>query len=200
MKKQTAFLRIFSLVLLILVLLGTGSSASVLQSNDKVVSAAAPATSVQAQPVNHVLVIPSAEFRPDGNIPDAGFYWFGGGYWVGETSPSPCFMAPVYLPRIGTVYQVWATVYDNDVSQNIWLNLYRIDNYTGTVTTMAELSTSGASTALGSIYDITIQQGLVSYPQYSYYLGTCLNSASHRLYNVRVWYRDYETHLPMIRR
>jgi len=109
-------------------------------------------------------------------------------------------MAPVYLPRIGTVYQVWATIYDNDASREFWLNLFRVDNYTGDVVTLAELTSSGASTSLESIYDVTIEGGLVNYPQYSYYLGTCLASSSLRLYNVRVWYSDYETHLPMITR
>lgn len=199
MKKQTTFLRFFSGVLLILVLSGIAGSASILKPTGNVVSAAAPVSSVNAQPVAHVHVIPSAEFRHDGNFPDLGFFSFSGGYWVGDT-PSPCFMAPVYLPRVGTIYQVWATIYDNDADLNIWLNLYRVDNYTGTVIALAELISSGASTSLESIYDVTIEQGLVSYPQYSYYLGTCLASSSLRLYNVRVWYSDYETHLPMITR
>ena len=111
---------------------------------------------------------------------------------------SPCFMAPVYLPRIGTIYQVWATVYDNDADHDIWLNLYRVDNYSGAVISMAELISSGASTSLSSINDYTISQGAINYPQYSYYLGTCLASSLLRLYNVRVWYSDYETHLPLI--
>lgn len=200
MKKQKAFLGLFSGVLIILVLLGTGSSAAVLQSTGNVVSAAPLPSNVSAQPAVHVLVIPSAEFRHDGNFPDAGMFWFLGGYWEGAPAPSPCFMAPVYLPRIANVIEVWATVYDNDSDNDFWLRLYRVDNYSGAVTLMADSSTSGASTGLRSLYDSTIQQGLVSHPQYSYYLGTCLNSASHRLYNVRVWYSDYETHLPMITR
>lgn len=199
MKEQTTFLRFFSGVLLILVLSGIGGSASILKPTGNVVSAAAPVSSVNAQPVGHVLVIPSAEFRHDGNSPDLGFFSFSGGYWRGEAG-SPCLMAPVYLPRIGTVYQVWATVYDNDASLDFWLNLYRVDNYSGNVVTLAELTSSGASTSLESIYDVTIEGGLVNYPQYSYYLGTCLSSNSIHLYNVRVWYSDYETHLPMITR
>lgn len=199
MKKQTTFLRFFSGVLLILVFSGIGGSASILKATGNVVSAAAPVSSVNAQPVGHVLVIPSAEFRHDGNSPDLGFFSFSGGYWRGEAG-SPCLMAPVYLPRIGTVYQVWATIYDNDASREFWLNLFRVDNYTGDVVTLAELTSSGASTSLESIYDVTIEGGLVNYPQYSYYLGTCLASSSLRLYNVRVWYSDYETHLPMITR
>jgi len=200
MKKQTTFLRFFSGVLLILVLIGSGSSASVLQSNDKTVSAAAPASSLQAQPVNHVLVVPSADFRHDGNNPNMGFYSFWGGYWRGDSTLSPCFMAPVYLPRIAKVYQVWATAYDNDTGVDLWLDLYRVDNYSGTVITMASLNSSGASTSLQSISDNTVQQGVVIYPQYSYYLGTCLPSSSLRLYNVRVWYSNYETFLPVITR
>lgn len=199
MKQQKTFLVALIAVLIILALSGTGSSAQELQSNAKVVSAAAPNSSVNALATTHVLVIPAAEFRHDGNKPDKGFFSFLGGYWRGEASPNiPCFMAPVYIPRVANISEVWASVYDNDGEADFWINLYRVDNYSGAVTSMATLNSSGSSSSLKSIYDLSIQGGTVSYPQYSYYLGTCLESSSHRLYSVRVWYYDYETHLPMI--
>lgn len=198
MRKQTAFLRLFSGVLIILVLLGMGSSASVLQATDKVVNAAAPTSSVTAE-TGHVLVVPAAAFRHDGNFPNVGFYSFWGGYWRGDSANTPCYMAPVYLPRVADIYQVWATVYDNDDAGDFFVTLFKVENYTGTVSTIAELSSSGASTSLTSIYDTSVQDE-VRYPQYSYYLGTCLSSSSHRLYNVRVWYSNYEIHLPLINR
>lgn len=200
MKRRTAFHRLFSGMLVILVLFGAGSSATLLQATDKMVSAAAPPSGLTAVMTNHVLVIPAAEFRHDGYFPNAGFFTFFGGYWRGATE-SPCFMAPVYIPRIATIDQVFATIYDNDDIEDFWLSLYRVDNYTGDVFLVAELFSSGASTSLVGISDITIgEEGKVSYPQYSYYLGTCLPSLQHRLYNVRVWYSDYQTHLPMITR
>lgn len=197
MRKQTAFLRLFSVVLIILVLLGTGSSATVLQATDKVVNAAAPTSSVTAE-TGHVLVIPAAAFRHDGNLPNVGFYSFWGGYWRGDSANTPCFMAPVYLPRVADIYQVWATVYDNDAT-DFSVTLFKVDNYSGMVSTVAEMSSSGASTSLNSIFDTSVQDE-VRYPTYSYYLGTCLMSPSHRLYNVRVWYSNYEIHLPLIKR
>ncbi len=124
MKNQKAFLITFTGVLIILALLGISGSASALHSSGEVVSAAALTGSVNSYPVSHVLVVPSAEFRHDGNIPDMGFFSFLGGYWVGETSANPCFMAPVYLPRVGTISEVWATIYDNDAGLDFWLNLY----------------------------------------------------------------------------
>lgn len=90
MKKRTAFHRFFSGMLVILVLFGAGSSATLLQATDKMVSAAAPSSGLNAVTTNHVLVIPAAEFRHDGYFPNAGFFTFFGGYWRGATE-SPCF-------------------------------------------------------------------------------------------------------------
>lgn len=199
MKKQTAFLKVFSGVMIILILFGMGSSANASGSTGKLVDAVSSPYGLDATQTGHVLVIPAAEFRSDGYVPNGGFFSFWGGYWMGDGTDTPCFMAPVYLPRVARIYQVWATTYDNDDIADLWLRLYRVDNYNGNVLVIADLFSSGASTSLVSLYDTSVSEE-VSYPYYSYYLGTCLTSASHRIYNVRVWYSDYQTHLPLITR
>ncbi len=149
--------------------------------------------------VQDVLVIPAASFRNDGNDPAAPYFWFNGGYWYGNDSYSTCFMAPVYVPDGVNIYQVWATVFDNDGVNDLWISLYRQDNYTGIVSQMASMASAGESTSLASAYDISVNNGKVSYPQYSYYLGTCLSDSNHRLYNVRVWYEfSYMNYLPIL--
>lgn len=148
--------------------------------------------------VQKVLVIPAASFRSDGNNPEASFFWFYGGYWPGSDTYSTCFMAPVYVPDGVNIFQVWATVYDNHIN-NFFITVFRQDNYTGAVSQMASMNSSGESTSLATIYDASVSYGKVSYPQYSYYLGTCLNSLQHRLYNVRVWYEfSYMNYLPIL--
>jgi len=149
--------------------------------------------------VQDVLVIPSASFRSDGNYPEYSFYWFGGGYWHGNDAYSTCLMAPVYVPDGVKIIEVWATVYDNDGVNDFWINLYREDNYSGSVNIMAQLSSAGQSTSLISAYDVSVSYGDVNYPNYSYYLGTCLGDLDHRLYNVRVWYEfSYMNYLPIL--
>jgi len=197
MKKHTRFLELFSGLSIILTLLGIGCSASIFLTAENVVSAAVPASSIYDDPPLDVLVIPSAAFRNDGINPNVAYFYSGGGYWRGG-GVLTCLMAPVYLPRIATIKQMWATVYDNDTYYDLGLSLFRVDNFNGDVITMAQLSTSGASTALLSLNDMSVQQGLVNYPQYSYYLGTCLGSSLNRLYNVRIWYSSYKIYLPLI--
>lgn len=152
---------------------------------------------------NNVTVIPAAAFRSDGVSPDGYFFSFSGGYLLGSAT-TPCLMAPVYLPPdADQITQVWATVIDNgDEDWNFfWMNLYRVHNYTGEVTQLATLQTSGASPMLQQIQTTSIQAGQVSFPDYSYYLGTCLHSANIRLYSVRIWYDDhYVSYFPLISR
>lgn len=199
MKKHKTFPGIFNAIIILALLLGIEGSASVLKATGNEVNAAAQPPTINAGWTTHVLVIPAASFRADGLTPDGGDFYFNGGYWAGD-SVVPCFMAPVYLPRVGTIFQVWATVSDNDANKDFWIKLYRVDNYTGYATVMASLQSSGASGELYSLYDTTIQSGLIEYPTYSYYLGTCLRASAHHLYNVRVWYETYEVYLPTITR
>jgi hypothetical protein len=76
------------------------------------------------------------------------------------------------------------------VAARIGINLYRVDNYAGTVDVMAQMSTTdeSASADIVSLEDYPIDYGTVSYPTYSYYVGACLTSSAIRLYSVRLWY------------
>lgn len=148
--------------------------------------------------VQDVLVIPAASFRSDGNNPEYSYFYFGGGHWHGSDTYPTCMMAPVYLPDDVNIYQVWATIYDNGVN-DFYITLLRQNNYTGAISQVASMSSTGQSTSLASLYDTSINYGEVGYPTSSYYLTTCLNGSEHRLYNVRVWYEfSYMNYLPIL--
>jgi hypothetical protein len=135
------------------------------------------------------LVIPAADFRSDGFDPDSPFFSFYGGYQAGGNI-NTCLMAPAYLPNGATVYDIYASIVDNDAAANIWINLFRVDNYDGSVDVMAQMWTEDAyaSSSIISLEDYPIDNPLVEYPTYSYYVGGCMTSSSINLYSVRIWY------------
>ena len=135
------------------------------------------------------LIIPGADFRSDGFDPPSMWFSFWGGYLQGGNI-NTCMMAPAYLPNGATVYDIYASVVDNDASANVWINLYRVDNYDGSVDVMAQMATTDAYAApdIISLEDYPIDYPLVEYPTYSYYVGTCMSSSSIRSYSVRLWY------------
>jgi hypothetical protein len=134
------------------------------------------------------LVIPAADFRADGFFPDSAHFWFNPGEWEGTTATYGCLMAPAYLPAGANVYQVWASVVDNDAIDNVTVILSRVDNYSGIHDTMATIATAGITTTIQSLSAGAITYPVISYPNYSYYATTCLHSASTKLYSVRIWY------------
>jgi hypothetical protein len=135
------------------------------------------------------LVIPAADFRSDGFDPSSPFFSFWGGYQQGGNL-NTCLMAPAYLPNGATVYDIYASIVDNDPAANIWINLYRVDNYDGSVDVMAQMWTdiAYASPDIISLEDYPIDYPLVEYPTYSYYVGACMSSSSIQLYSVRLWF------------
>ena len=137
------------------------------------------------------LVIPGADFRSDGLFPENIFFSFAGGYLRGDSvNINDCVMAPAYLPNGVTVSDIYASVYDNDVNYRIFVNLYRVDNYAGSVDLMASMATTppGALDAIQVISDYPVDFPLVSYPSFSYYVGSCVESSAIRLYSVRIYY------------
>ncbi len=143
------------------------------------------------------LVIPAAAFRSDGLSPGGYVFWFDLGRMEGLTGS--CVMAPAYLPDRSLVYQVWASVYDNDAVNNITVNMRRVNRDTGAVDLMGSLGTTGVSTAIQTPYDLTISNPLVSFPNYAYYVTTCLETTNTRLYSVRIWYKEF-LYLPLLSR
>lgn len=142
--------------------------------------------------LSSVYVLPSADFRSDGADPDGFFFWFGGGHIMGkdDQTSGTCLMAPVYLPAGATITDVYATVVDDSDTLRIWMELYRLDNYSGDVVEVAYLETTAgyANPSLVTIYDLTISNPVVSYPSYSYYVGTCIPGSAIKLYDVRIYY------------
>jgi hypothetical protein len=135
------------------------------------------------------LVIPAADFRSDGYDPDSIFFFFGGGYIQGGNANS-CVMAPAYLPNGATVYDIYASVVDNDAAANVWIRLFRVNNNTGVVNEMAYMYTDDVyhSPDIISLEDDSVDYPIVEYPTYSYYVGSCLASSAIHLYSVRIWY------------
>ena len=135
------------------------------------------------------LIVPAADFRSDGYDPASMWFSFWGGYLRGGNM-NTCMMAPAYLPNGATVYDIYASVVDNDAAANVWINLFRVDNYDGTVVEMAQMWTDDAYASPDIVFleDYPIDYPLVEYPTYSYYLGACMSSSSVELFSVRLWY------------
>jgi len=145
----------------------------------------------QTEGVTPVLVIPAAGFTADGSDPDSSYFPVGGGYFQGTGENYGCMVAPVYLPNGVIIRQIFASVYDNDASWSVVLNLRRVNNYDGAPLSLGSAQTSipGAFAGIEIINDSSIESRFVDQPDYSYYLTTCLLSGSMRFYSARI---DYE--------
>jgi hypothetical protein len=163
-------------------------------ANQALVSPAGP----QAFGGSAPLVIPAAAFTSDGWDPDGFFFSFSGGYVNGDGSA--CLKAPVYLPKGAVVYRTYASLYDNDSSGSITVNLRRVNKSTGATNVMASMSTTSDSTSIQNRPDLSISYPEIEYPLYAYYATTCLKSADHRLYSVRIYYHEYWVYLPLVLR
>ena len=135
------------------------------------------------------LVIPAAGFTDDGANPESMFFPFSGGYFTGDADAYGCMVAPAYLPKGAVLTDMFATVYDDDTTYNISVNLRRVDNFSGGTDTMATASSAGAFTGVQTIVDSTIEFPTIVYPDYSYYVTTCVLSGSVRVYSVRLYFQ-----------
>lgn len=143
----------------------------------------------QTEGTSPVLVIPAAGFTADGASPDSLFFPFGGGYFQGDSTNYGCMVAPAYLPQGAVVEDMFATVYDDDGTFEITVNLRRTDNFNGGTDDMAVVSTGGQSTNVQTLVDPIIDFPTVVYPDYSYFVTTCVQSGSIRLYSVQLYYQ-----------
>lgn len=134
------------------------------------------------------LIISAADFGADGANPGSFFFPFGGGYMQGDANNYGCLVAPAYLPNNATVQDMFATVYDNDTSYDISVSLRRVDNFNGGTVTMATGSTAGDFAGIQVVSDGTIDEPVVVYPDYAYYVTTCVLSSNIRIYSVRIYY------------
>jgi hypothetical protein len=142
---------------------------------------------IGAQAYSSPLVISAADFSNTGTDPDG--HWFSGAGGYVDGWGTACLKAPAYLPDGATVDRVWATVYDNDAANDINIYLRRV-YYTNpaTMNTMATVSTSGTNANVFTEDDSGISNPDVVYPDYSYYLYSCLDSSNTRIYAVRIYY------------
>ncbi len=162
-----------------------------------------PAESPQSPAISAtylVEVIPAAAFRDNGSF-GGYFFPFAGGYLQGSPG-QVCLMAPVYLPNYAMIDIMYASVYDHDAAANLYVDLYRVNNYTGTRNYMGGIVTTDvySSPNLEVFYDDTINWPSVFYPDYTYYLGTCLDSPLNWLFSVRIWYYMNYTYLPLLKK
>ena len=144
-----------------------------------------------------LLVIPAAAFSSDGGFPDDFFFDFETGYLRGDNFA--CLKAPVYLPHGAVIDSIYASLYDNAYG-NVAVTLRRVDVVSGSMEIMAAAGTTTDSTSIQQKEDITISYPEVSYPRYAYFLTTCLSSADHRVYSVRIYYAAHRVFLPMVLR
>jgi hypothetical protein len=144
-----------------------------------------------------LLAIPAAAFSSDGGFPSGFFFDFETGYLRGDSFA--CLKAPVYLPQGAVVDSVYASLYDNAYG-NVAVTLRRVDVVSGSIEIMAAAGTTTNSTSIQQKGDVTISYQQVSYPRYAYFLTTCLSSADHRIYAVRIYYAAHRVFLPVVLR
>lgn len=136
-------------------------------------------------------VVPAAAFSTNGNDADSQTFNVFFGSVSGTGVGGGCIQAPAYLPHGATVTSVWASVVDNDASHDIHITLYRRANGNlYDVADMASLQSSGQSASMATPSDTTISSPQVRYPEYSYYITTCLPTAQTSLYSVRIYYKE----------
>ncbi len=136
--------------------------------------------------------IPGAGFNSAGNYDaEVYFFSFGSGRIEGRGVHPGCIMAPVTLPTDANIYAFYASFYDDDASDYVWMDLWRIQNYTGVVEKITRINTSADSSSPQSsgTYDIPREFVEVDALNYSYYVTTCIGETTQGIYSVRVWYR-----------
>ena len=139
------------------------------------------------------LVIPAAAFATNGNYDDTYFFHPFEGSMRGKSATDGCVHAPAYLPQGAEVFQVYASVLDEDAAADVYIDLKRSNNYAyHDADTMASAHTNGSSSVIQSIFDESISHALVSYPRFHYWVQLCLPSADTKLYSVRIYFVDNE--------
>ena len=171
----------------------------VVDSRNQLAAAPTSPTAVQAFGSGTSYVIPAAAFASDGFMPDSFFFSFSGGHLKGNASNYGCVKAPVYLPELAEISEMYASLYDNDPADSMSINLLRFDNFTGSSDVLGTInsSVSGAMNGIQILADTTITKSVVSYPDYSYYVTTCVDSPELGLYSIRLVHRS-KIYLPYL--
>jgi hypothetical protein len=157
-------------------------------------AAGASAQSIEMSKAFHggsPLMISATAFATKGNYADSQYFNPFSGSLAGTSAGDGCVQAPVYLPNGARVTDVWASVVDNDGSNDIYVSMYRRSTRSlSDVTLMASLHSSGQSTSVSTPSDVTITSPKVSLPEYAYYVVTCLPTANTKLISVRIYYEE----------
>jgi hypothetical protein len=147
------------------------------------------------------LVIPAAALNDDGST-DEFFYDFGGGFVMSTGNGSICMTAPAYLPHGAEIKSFRAHLFDN-TTDDISISLRRKQNSTTAGSqVMANVVTVGASGAVQSPTDDTVNNNVVDNRNYSYFLTTCMSSTSdqHRIYAAEIHYLLPDLFIPLVMR
>ncbi len=131
-------------------------------------------------------VISSAEWRNDGEDMDGFFYSFSRGGWNSNGS-TVCMMAPVFIASNVTLDEFYVTIDDTDDSVNGAVYLKRVNNYDGTIETVASVTSTG-DTGIQNPSELGLAH--LTSGNYSYYLTTCTISTSIFVYQARIWYTE----------
>lgn len=114
--------------------------------------------------------------------------WYRASYLYTLAAGATHWVAGVHLPDGAVVTEINGYVYDNDAS-DIIVRLYR-SNHSGGYNTMADVTSSGASTSVRTFTDNSIDYATIDNEDYYYYARVGLNSgdSNHRLYQIRIKY------------
>ncbi len=74
------------------------------------------------------LVIPAAAFASKGNSAGSSYFQMFSGYLQGSSLAGGCVQAPVYLPQGVEIVSLYASLYDNDPTNNVYVTLTRASN------------------------------------------------------------------------
>jgi hypothetical protein len=139
------------------------------------------------------LVIPAAAFATKGNSDDTYFFHPFNGAMRGKSTTDGCVQAPVYLPYLAELFQMYASILDEDAGADVYVTLMRSDNTAyHDADPMASTHTNGSSSTIQTPFDETIDDPVISYPRYHYWVELCLPSANTQLYSVRLYFTDAE--------
>lgn len=140
-------------------------------------------------PATSPLVIPAAAFTTKGNDPSSHNMVWWEGYLSGTALSGGCVQAPAYLPDNTEITSFYISYIDEDGAQNFYAWLTRTTNTTvASLVDLATMVTSGSDPSVRTLVDNSINEPIVSLPEYSYYVSTCLPSASTKLISARIYF------------
>jgi len=77
---------------------------------------------------------------------------------------------------------------DNEASYTTYVDFRRVDNYTGASTTLANVTTTADSSAIVNIGTYSFTDPVIQYPDFSYYITSCVANPQNRILSVRFWF------------